>query len=206
MLKGIDPLLGPELLMALGSMGHGDELAVVDRNFPAVSVARRLVRLDGVSLNEAATAIFSVFPIDTFVDKPLVRMEVVGEPSQVTAVQQEFLDIAQSAEGRDLQMGSLERFDFYQARRGSVRDRGYRGATGLWQFRDLQGWALVRPKTLASALVPALRSWSQSSTSVLSHGILAICARTAQCGPRAGRGRPKAAPVLSTEERETLER
>jgi L-fucose mutarotase len=114
MLKGIDPLLGPELLMALASMGHGDELAVVDRNFPAVSVARRLVRLDGVSLNEAAIAIFSVFPIDTFVDKPLVRMEVVGEPSQVTAVQQEFLGIAQRAEGRDLQMGSLERFDFYR--------------------------------------------------------------------------------------------
>ena len=114
MLKGIDPLLGPELLMALASMGHGDELAVVDRNFPAVSVARRLVRLDGVSLNEAATAIFSVFPIDTFVDKPLVRMEVVGEPSQVTAVQQEFLGIAQRAEGRDLEMGSLERFDFYR--------------------------------------------------------------------------------------------
>ncbi len=119
MLKGIDPLLGPELLMALASMGHGDELAVVDRNFPAVSVARRLVRLDGVSLNEAAIAIFSVFPIDTFVDKPLVRMEVVGEPSQVTAVQQEFLGIAQRAEGRDLQMGSLERFDFYRRAAGA---------------------------------------------------------------------------------------
>lgn len=114
MLKGIDPLLGPELLMALASMGHGDELAVVDRNFPAASVARRLVRLDGVSLIEAAAAIFSVFPIDTFVDKPLVRMEVVGEPSLVTAVQQEFLGIAQRGEGRDLRMGSLERFDFYR--------------------------------------------------------------------------------------------
>jgi L-fucose mutarotase len=114
MLKGIDPLLGPELLMALASMGHGDELAVVDRNFPAGSVARRLIRLDAVSLNAAASAIFSVFPVDTFVDKPLVRMEVVGNPTQVTAVQQEFLDIAQRAEGRDLQMGSLERFDFYR--------------------------------------------------------------------------------------------
>ena len=123
MLKGIDPLLGPELLMALASMGHGDELAVVDRNFPAVSVARRLVRLDGVSLNEAATAIFSVFPIDTFVDKPLVRTEVVGEPSQVTAVQQEFLDIAQRGQGRALQMGSLERFDFY--RRAGTRSRSW---------------------------------------------------------------------------------
>ena len=105
MLKGIDPLLGPELLMALASMGHGDELAVVDRNFPAASVARRLVRLDGVSLIEAAAAIFSVFPIDTFVDKPLVRMEVVGEPSLVTAVQQEFLGIAQRARGTRLTDG-----------------------------------------------------------------------------------------------------
>ncbi len=114
MLKGIDPLLGPELLMALASMGHGDQLAVVDRNFPAGSMARRLVRLDGASLNAAAAAIFSVFPVDTLVGKPLVRMEVVGKPTEVTTVQQEFLDIAQRAEGRDLQMGSLERFDFYR--------------------------------------------------------------------------------------------
>ncbi len=114
MLKGLDPLLGPDLLMALASMGHGDELAVVDRNFPAAGFARRLVRLSGVSLGRAGTAIFSVFPIDTFVDKPLVRMEVVGEPSAVTPVQQEFLDIARRAEGRNLEMGSLERFDFYR--------------------------------------------------------------------------------------------
>jgi L-fucose mutarotase len=114
MLKGIDPLLNAELLEILASMGHGDELAIVDRNFPAVSFARRLVRLSGVDVSTVATAIFSVLPVDSYVDQPLTRMEVVGDPSVVTPVQQEFLDIAQRAEGRHLSMGSLERFAFYR--------------------------------------------------------------------------------------------
>ncbi len=60
MLKGIDPVLSPELLHALATMGHGDEIAVVDANFPAASVARRLIRLDGVAAPRALQAILSV--------------------------------------------------------------------------------------------------------------------------------------------------
>ena len=53
MLKGLDPLLSPDLLHVLAQMGHGDQIALVDRNFPAASTARRLVRLDGCDLSAA---------------------------------------------------------------------------------------------------------------------------------------------------------
>jgi L-fucose mutarotase len=119
MLKGIDPLLNADLLYVLAAMGHGDELALVDNNFPAVSHARRLVRLDGVDTTVAGHAILGVLPLDTFVDEPLVRMEVVGAPDDVTPVQADFHRLAEAAEGRDLSMGSLPRHEFYERARSA---------------------------------------------------------------------------------------
>jgi L-fucose mutarotase len=119
MLKGMHPLLNADLLFVLASMGHGDELAVVDNNFPAASHAQRLVRLDGVDTTAAGSAILGVFPLDTFVDEPLLRMEVVGAPDDVTPVQAEFHRLAEAAEGRDLSMGSLERHAFYERARSA---------------------------------------------------------------------------------------
>ncbi|HUC15790.1 MAG TPA: RbsD/FucU domain-containing protein [Acidimicrobiales bacterium] len=113
MLKGLDPLLGEDLLYVLAAMGHGDQLALVDRNFPAASMSRRLVRLAGADLVTAARAILSVLPLDTFVDRPVIRMEVVGAPSEVPQVQAEILALCQETEGRELEMGSLKREDFY---------------------------------------------------------------------------------------------
>jgi L-fucose mutarotase len=119
MLKTIDPLLNADLLYVLAAMGHGDELALVDNNFPATSHAQRLVRLDGVDATAAARAILSVFPLDTFVSEPLVRMEVVGAADDVTPVQTELLQVAEGCEGRDLSMGSLSRHDFYSRTRSA---------------------------------------------------------------------------------------
>lgn len=113
MLKRIDPLLNADLLYVLAAMGHGDELALVDSNFPATSHAQRLVRLDGVDTEVAGRAILSVLPLDSFVDEPVVRMEVVGAPADVTASQTEFLQLAEDAEGRSLSMGALSRHEFY---------------------------------------------------------------------------------------------
>jgi hypothetical protein len=72
MLKGIHPLLGPDLLHALRTMGHGDEIVIADANFPSDSVARqtrlgRLLRIDGASAGRVAKAILSVMPLDSFV-------------------------------------------------------------------------------------------------------------------------------------------
>jgi L-fucose mutarotase len=117
MLKGLDPLLAPDLLYVLAQMGHGDEIALVDRNFPAVSVAQRLVRLDGCDLATAAKAMLSVLPLDTFVARPLAAMDVVDSPGTVPEVQQEIYDVARNAEGRDIDVERLERFAFYERAR-----------------------------------------------------------------------------------------
>ena len=119
MLKGIDPLLNADLLYALAAMGHGDELALVDNNFPATSHAQRLVRLDGVDTAAAARAILTLLPLDTFVEEPLVRMEVVGATADVTPVQSELHALAEAAEGRSLAIGSLSRHEFYDRARSA---------------------------------------------------------------------------------------
>ena len=118
MLKQIDPLLNADVLYALRAMGHGDELVLCDANFPADSIARqtvlgRVLRIDGVGTKEAARAILSVMALDTAVDTPARRMEVVGEPDNVLPVQQEVQLEINRAEGRERVMGSIERFDFY---------------------------------------------------------------------------------------------
>jgi L-fucose mutarotase len=117
MLKNIHPLLNADLLQVLAAMGHGDDLALVDRNFPAAANARRLIRLDGTDIMTAGRAILSVYPLDSFVDHPVKRMQMVGKPDEVPAVQQDFQKVIDAAEGRSWPMGSLERFAFYEAAR-----------------------------------------------------------------------------------------
>ena len=112
MLKGIDPLLSPDLLHILAQMGHGDEIALVDSNYPAVSTSRRLVRLDGCDLPTAARARLSVLPLDTFVQQPVAAMDVVDKPGMVPAVQKEVFDIARTAENREIDVERVERFAF----------------------------------------------------------------------------------------------
>ena len=119
MLKGIDPLLNADVLHALRAMGHGDDVVLCDTNFPAHSVARAtvlgtLLRLDNVTAARAARAVLSVMPLDSFVDAPASRMEVVGKPGEIPAVQQEVQADIDVAEGRPWPMGSVERFAFYE--------------------------------------------------------------------------------------------
>ena len=92
MLKSIDPILNADVLCALRAMGHGDDLVICDMNFPADATARqtvlgRLLRIDNVTADRAARAILSVLPLDSFVDKPALRMEIVGKPAEVPPVQ-----------------------------------------------------------------------------------------------------------------------
>jgi L-fucose mutarotase len=117
MLKNVDPLLNAELLHVLAAMGHGDDIALVDRNFPAASTARRLIRIDGADVVSVGRAVLSVFPLDSFVDHPVLRMQIVGKPDEVPPVQQDFQKIVDAAEGRTWLMGSMERFAFYEATR-----------------------------------------------------------------------------------------
>jgi L-fucose mutarotase len=119
MLKDIDPLLNADVLYALCAMGHGDALVLCDANFPADSVARqtvlgRLLRMDGVGAPRAAQAILSVFPLDTFVDDAVLRMEVVSQPDDVPPVQAEVQREIDRIGGKSRPMGSIERFAFYE--------------------------------------------------------------------------------------------
>lgn len=113
MLRGIDPLLGPDLLHALRAMGHGDEIAIVDANYPTTGDARRLVRLDGVPATRALQAVLSVLPLDSFVDCPAWRMEVVDEPHKIPEVVGEFQQIVDASGNGAVDIGALERFAFY---------------------------------------------------------------------------------------------
>ena len=122
MLKSLDPLLNADVLYALRAMGHGDDLIICDTNFPADSVARqtalgKLLRIDGVTAGRAARAILSVMPLDSFVEKPAGRMEVVGKPNDVLPVMAEVQAEIDKAEGRSWPMGSIERFAFYDMAR-----------------------------------------------------------------------------------------
>ena len=113
MLKGIDPILGPELLAILRAMGHGDDIAIVDANFPAAANARRLVRADGVSAPYMVRAVASLLPLDEFVDVAAFRMAVVDVPDEVPPVVGEFAAVLQAA-GYERPIGVVERFAFYR--------------------------------------------------------------------------------------------
>jgi L-fucose mutarotase len=124
MLKGIDPLLTPDLLWVLRAMGHGDDLALVDANFPAETVARetvsgKIVRLPGLTVARVARAVLSVLPIDDFVDDPVRRMEVVGDAAAVPQVQEEVKAEIEAAAGRPVAVYGVERFAFYAAAKKS---------------------------------------------------------------------------------------
>ena len=119
MLKGLDPLLGPDLLHILAAMGHGDELVIADANFPAASIARRLVRLDGVDAPRALRAVLSVLPVDTFTPTPAAVMAVVGDPGAVPPPVRDFQPIVDAAAGRPVRFEVLERFAFYERARAA---------------------------------------------------------------------------------------
>ena len=121
MLKRLPPVLTPELLYVMASMGHGDALALVDANFPAASVAQttahgRPIHLAGVDVPSALEAILSVLPLDTFIPTPVQRMLVVDDPTAVPDVQRHAAElITAAADG--VSVGGLERFAFYDAAR-----------------------------------------------------------------------------------------
>lgn len=120
MLKSIDPLLTGECLRVLDELGHGDELALVDRNFPAYRYGKPVIDLRGSDTAAAATAVLSVFPIDSFVPEPLRRMEINDEPDTITEATAALQRIADTEHGSPVTIGSLERYAFYDAAREAL--------------------------------------------------------------------------------------
>ncbi len=112
MLKGISPLLSPDLLHLLASMGHGDEIVLADANFPSAAQARRLLRLPGSSAQAVLDAVLSVLPLDDFVAQAAFTMQVVGDPDAIPPAVAEFNAVLQR-QGYGAAT-ALERFAFYE--------------------------------------------------------------------------------------------
>ena len=112
MLKGIPPILSPELLKVLMEMGHGDTIVIGDGNFPGASMAQRLIRLDGHSAAPVLEAILAVFPLDAYVPAPIKLMEVVPGDDVQTPIWDTYQEIIERhAPGTAI--GHVERFAFY---------------------------------------------------------------------------------------------
>jgi L-fucose mutarotase len=114
MLKGVPNIISPELLKILMEMGHGDEIVLTDGNFPAASVARRLVRADGHNIPELLEAILKFFPLDTYVDSAVALMAVVPGDSVKPTIWEKYRGIIKKSgeEFKDFEM--VERFAFYE--------------------------------------------------------------------------------------------
>ena len=119
MLLGLPALLTPDLLYALAAMGHGDEIAVVDANFPATSVGSRLIGLAGASSTAVLDAILHVLPLDTFVSPAALTMEVVGDPRATPPPVEEFAATVAQRTGDARALGHLPRQAFYERARAA---------------------------------------------------------------------------------------
>jgi|SRR5450631_1915514 L-fucose mutarotase len=113
MLIGIHPLLGPDLLHALQSMGHGDEIVIADANFPASSLGPKVVRADGIGGVNLLTAILTHLPLDTYAETAAWRMAMVEDANKVPEICVTYQDIVTRLAGK-FSVAPLERFAFYE--------------------------------------------------------------------------------------------
>lgn len=115
MLKGISPIVSPELLKILNEMGHGDEIVIGDGNFPAAALAQRLVRLDGHMVPPILEAIMPLLPLDRFVEKPAAVMQVVPGDNTKPVIWDEYRKIIKQYEPEVFSdFEQVERFAFYE--------------------------------------------------------------------------------------------
>lgn len=115
-LNGIPKIISPELLKVLCEMGHGDRLVIADGNFPSESVGKDsiVIRADGHGVPEILDAILKLFPLDTYVDKPVSLMQVVPGDNVETPIWDEYKSIVKKYDDRaDNAFGEIERFNFY---------------------------------------------------------------------------------------------
>ncbi|SFL66206.1 RbsD/FucU family protein [Halanaerobium salsuginis] len=118
MLKKIPSIISPELIKILMEMGHGDEIVLADGNFPSASIGQRVVRLDGHGGPEILMAILKLFPLDPYVESPVILMQTTESDKDLKPeIWQEYRDIVTSFSKREIKFNYLERFKFYQRAR-----------------------------------------------------------------------------------------
>lgn len=112
MLKGIDPVISPELLKVLCEMGHGSEILFADGNFPTHDYeVKKIIRLDGVGIPDILKAIMPFFPLDTFVDKPAILMQPHADFGKEPSVWKKYKEVIEKHQ--NINYDYLERFEFY---------------------------------------------------------------------------------------------
>lgn len=117
MLKGISPVISPELLKALAEMGHGDELVIADGNFPCHSVGKNsvVIRADGHGVPEILDAVLKLIPLDTYTEKPVALMEVVkGDTCSTPEIWKVYDELLTKHEPSHHDIEYTERFAFYE--------------------------------------------------------------------------------------------
>lgn len=113
MLKGISPLISPELLKVLCEMGHGDEIVLADANFPSETIGQRVIRADGIKAADLLKAILPLFPLDTYAKERFILMEVVPGDPVVPIIWDDYKVILNEHEP-DTSVEFLERFAYYE--------------------------------------------------------------------------------------------
>lgn len=130
MLRNIDPILTPELLHILCAMGHGDEIVIVDANFPGQACTENLIRLAGLEAPRVLRAILSLMPLDNFVDDPAIAMQVVDAPDTIPPVVAAFQNVINTIANNPAKIIAVERFSFYERAQNAFAIV----QTGEWQL------------------------------------------------------------------------
>lgn len=113
MLKGISPLISPELLKVLCEMGHGDEIVLADANFPATGLGPKVVRADGIPAPALLAAVLQLIPLDQYDPEHFILMEVVPGDPVVPVIWEEYEEILHRTEPES-RVSHLERFAYYE--------------------------------------------------------------------------------------------
>lgn len=113
MLKGIPPCISPDLMHALMTMGHGDEIVLADADFPASTHSRRMIRADGVDVAALLKAILPLFPLDPFVERPVVAMDCSAWEDEPESYER-FRGIIRKHWSKFTDFEHIERFEFYK--------------------------------------------------------------------------------------------
>lgn len=117
MLKGVSPLLSPQLLATLCEMGHGDEIVLADAHFPGQSVGRRVLRADGLRIPALLDAILPLMALDGYVDSPVTMMAAVVGDTLDPAVEAAYRAVIDRHAPDAPAISRLERFAFYDRAR-----------------------------------------------------------------------------------------
>ncbi|NJM15911.1 MAG: L-fucose mutarotase [Bacteroidales bacterium] len=114
MLKGISPIISPQLLATLAAMGHGDEIVLADAHFPGQALNPNTIRADGLRIPDLLEAILPLFELDQYVESPLVMMAAVTGDRLDPAVEEAYLHSIRKTEPNLLAIERIERFAFYE--------------------------------------------------------------------------------------------